>query len=107
MYKYKIYNSDNTVVAVSSFAKKPIRGVAKCDPTDVFSLETGTDLAVARCNSKIAAKRVKAAAAKLTNAREELARAQAHFDEMSAYYTDAITKLTTAQTEVQGILASL
>lgn len=45
------------VIAVSTFAGKTVRGVAKCHPNDEFDAEKGTKLAVARCNYKVALKR--------------------------------------------------
>ena len=45
------------VVAVSTFAGKTVRGVAKCHPNDEFDAEKGTKLAIARCNYKVALKR--------------------------------------------------
>ena len=58
MTKYNFYTDEKTkVVAVSTYAGKAVRGVAKCDVNDTFSLEKGKELAAARCNEKIAKKR--------------------------------------------------
>ena len=58
MTKYSFYTDGKTkVVAVSTYAGKVVRGVAKCDVNDTFSLEKGKELAAARCNEKIAKKR--------------------------------------------------
>ena len=58
--KYKFYtNGTNTVVCKSTFAKRVVAGVAKCNPNDQFSLEFGKQLAQARCDYKIAKKRLK------------------------------------------------
>jgi len=40
---------------------KPVRGVAKCAPNDEFDINKGKELAAARCNLKVAQKRVKKA----------------------------------------------
>lgn len=45
------------VVAVSRYAGKTVRGVAKCHPNDEFNELFGINLAVARCNLKVAQKR--------------------------------------------------
>ena len=53
--KYRYYtNGKNVVVAVASYAGQTIRGVAKCSEQDEFNLETGKELAAARCAVKIA-----------------------------------------------------
>ena len=59
MTKYSFYTDEKTkVIAVSTYAGKVIRGVAKCDVNDTFSFEKGKKLAAARCNQKIAKKRL-------------------------------------------------
>ena len=39
--KYKYYQAGNKVIAVSTFAGRTVRGVAKCNPKDNFDLEKG------------------------------------------------------------------
>ena len=57
MTKYSFYTDGKTkVIAVSTYAGKVIRGVAKCDVNDTFSLEKGKKLAAARYNKKITKK---------------------------------------------------
>lgn len=60
-YKYKIDRDKNTIVAMSTFAGKVVAGVARCAPADTFNVETGKELAAARCSLKIAEKRLKRA----------------------------------------------
>lgn len=109
MCHYKIYKSEksNKIVALSSFAGKTIKGVAKCDPSDSFSTEFGVELAVARCNSKVASKRVKYAAKKLIDAQVTLEEAQKQFELMFAYYNDSIRRSKEADDEVESILDSI
>lgn len=104
MYQYRYYNSDKTVVAVSTYAGKTIRGVAKCDPSDEFTLETGKKLASARCNVKIAAKRVKNAENKRNEAFAALEAAQKRVNEMNSYYNDAIACQEAAVNELEEVL---
>lgn len=104
MYQYRYYNSDKTVVAVSTYAGKTVRGVAKCDPSDEFTLETGKKLASARCNVKIAAKRVKNAENKRNEAFAALEAAQKHVNEMNSYYNDAIACQEAAVNELEEVL---
>ena len=57
--KYKYYNDDKRVVAVSTYAKKNVRGVAVCSNDDDFDLDFGKKLAKIRCDKKINKKRLK------------------------------------------------
>ena len=59
MNKYTYSINGNTIYCMTYYAGKTIRGVAKCDPTDEFSEETGMKLAKARCDYKLAIKKVK------------------------------------------------
>lgn len=104
MNKYRLYNSENKVVAVSTYAGKPVRGIAKCDPADTFSLESGEALAVARCNEKIAEKRMKRAARKFAEAHEALVVAKRYYERMSKYYDDSVANLHTATVYVDDVL---
>lgn len=66
---YRFVVTPTKVIALSSFAGRTVRGVAKCHPGDSFDEEFGKRLAAARCNKKIAEKRY--------------ARAQSEYDRMS------------------------
>ena len=105
--KYRFYNSDNKVVAVSTYAGKPVRGVAKCDPEDVFSIEDGQKLAAARCNEKIAEKRLKRAKRKYDEACADYLAANKYLGRMSAYLTDAHKSLVDARENVADVLKKI
>jgi hypothetical protein len=107
MYRYKIYKSDSKVVAVGSFAGKPVKGIAKCDPEDAFSAEIGEKLAVTRCENKINAKRMKSAEIKLKEAIDALAAAQEKLDFMYSYHKEATDKFNCSQRELEELLNSL
>jgi hypothetical protein len=107
MPNYKFYSTDNKIIATSSFAGKTVKGVAKCDPADTFSTEFGEKLAAARCNKKVALKRVKCASAKLIAAGVALEKAQKHLESMVSYYGDSIKRLREADDEVKGLLNSI
>lgn len=59
--KYRYVVVGNKVIAISTYACKTVKGVAKCDPVDNFDLEKGKKLAAARCNEKVAKLRLKRA----------------------------------------------
>ena len=66
--KYRVFVDQNQrkVIAVSTYAGKNVKGYAKADPRDTFDIEKGTELAIARCNAKIAEKRAKRATSKVS-----------------------------------------
>ena len=103
-----------TVIAISSYAGRPVRGVAKCDPGDEFDVEFGMKLAAARCNLKIAQKRYRRASSKYqeaANASIEAAnasiKAKNQLDKMRTYYCDATDGYDAAAAELKSVLANL
>ena len=106
-YQYKDKNAKDTVAAASTYAGRTVKGYAKCDPKDQFSIEKGKELAAARCNAKIAAKRVKRASAKYLEAQQQLADARRFMARMTEYYTDAVDQLDEANTAVTDMMKSM
>ena len=102
---YRVYETPNRVIAVSSFAGQTVRGVAKCNPADNFDSEKGTALATARCGAKIAEKRVKRAYNKVDEAKAAVNAALDHLTEMLKYQSDAEAKLNVAQFELETTLS--
>lgn len=102
---YRIYETPNKVIAVSSFAGQTVRGVAKCNPADEFDPEKGAALAAARCGVKIAEKRVRRAYNKVDEARAAVDAAIAHLSEMMKYQSDAEASLNGAQFDLECTLA--
>lgn len=102
---YRIYETPNKVIAVSSFAGQTVRGVAKCNPADEFDSEKGACLAAARCGVKIAEKRVKRAYNKVDEAKAAVDAAIHHLSDMMKYQSDAEASLNVAQFELESTLA--
>ena len=90
-YFYNV--SDNKVVCVSHYAGKPVRGIAKCDPSDEFDAETGRKLSQKRCDVKIAEKRLARATERLEDAVAQLNAARDLVNRMTAYRTDSLIQL--------------
>ena len=107
MRKIKFYNSDNKVIAVSSFGEQLVKGVAKCDPSDTFSLEIGKELAEARCNLKVASKRVKYADTKLDEAIAAFDAAADYLCYVKKYHASALNTRDEAQRLVNDVLTKL
>lgn len=107
--KYKFYvngdkHSVRQVIAVSTYAGKPVRGIAKCDPRDDFSIDTGKKLAAARCNLKVAIKRKKRAQEQVEKAQAEAQRLLRRYNEMQQYLIDANEKVIAAHVELDNLL---
>jgi hypothetical protein len=102
---YRIYETPNKVIAVSSFAGQTVRGVAKCNPADEFDFDKGAALAAARCSAKIAEKRMKRAYTKVDEAKAQLDAAISYYSEMLKYQSDAEATYNIAQFELESTLA--
>ena len=105
--KYRFYENGNRIIAVSTYGGKTVRGVAICHPDDNFDLETGKRLAAARCNEKVARKRLERASAKATAASFEVETAKKHLAEMQDYYHDAFLAYNEAAMEHDKLIESL
>lgn len=103
--KYRYYTDNKgKVVAVSSYAGRPVRGIAKCNPNDEFNLEFGKELAAARCNGKIARKRSERAYKLYTDALAAAYRATRHSEKMEKYLIDAENTEEAADKIVEKLL---
>ena len=106
-YRFFIAEKDGKpyqVIAVSTYAGKEVRGVAKCDPRDEFNLEFGKQLAAARCAYKIAEKRKARAIAEYRKAAFEADQAAMRFNEMKQYFMDSIDQLDDTIEEIKKLV---
>ena len=90
-----------------AYAGKTVRGIAKCSPNDEFSKEKGEELAVARCDAKIAEKRLKRAMAKVDEAHQLLELATDYVNEMNSYLVDSEKAYNEAQLNLESLLSTL
>lgn len=93
------------VIAISSYAGKPVKGKAICHSNDEYDEQKGIDLAIARCAEKIAIKRYKRACKKAEEATRQLDEADMFFSSMLKYKFNAADELTQAEDEVERLLA--
>jgi len=100
MARYRFIEAGNKIICISTYAKKVVRGVAKCSPNDNFDIEIGKKLAQLRCDEKIADKRANRALDKYLEAGEILAEAQMYFHNMKQYYVDSEDKHDKALAEL-------
>lgn len=88
-YKFFVTPDQSKVIAVSTYAGKTVKGVAKRDPRDPFDLDFGKELAAARCAAKVAKKRKARARKQVWKAQRQFMEAQKYFNRMCAYEADA------------------
>ena len=99
--RYRYYKGkDNKIIAVSSYAGKPVRGTAKCDPRDEYNEESGKKLAALRCNLKVATKREARAKKMRQEAQKQLQAAQSRYDKMNKYFSDSYMKKKVAERDL-------
>ena len=104
MSRYKYYkDSKGKVIAVSSYAGKAIRGVAKCNPNDSFDEDVGKQLAQLRCDVKIADKRIKRAQAQYDAATRAVNKAQADWEKAVQYLSNAEQEGTAARLALESM----
>ena len=105
--KYRFYTNGNRVIAVSTYAGRTVRGVAVCHPDDNFDIETGKRIAAARCNEKVAEKRLARASVKAIEAAKMLEDAKIELAKQQEYYNDAFVAYNDAAREHDQLIASL
>lgn len=100
---YTYTNSNNKVYCMRYYAGKTVKGIAKCAPADTFNLEDGKKLARARCDAKVAEKRLKRITKKFEEAREELVAAANKAEYMQQLFEEAINSLNKANWDLQEL----
>ena len=101
--KYKFTIEGNTIIAQSTFGRKPVVGKAKCHPDDEFDLEYGKTLAAARCNAKIAKKRNRKAIERYFAAEQGLNKAKYEMQEAVSYFMESSDLLEKAENLIDAL----
>ena len=101
--KYRFVVTDDKVVALSTYAGRTVRGIAKCSPDDEFDEDYGKRLAAARCNTKVCEKRVLRAIDKIEEAEVLFNEAKEYLKDMKEYYTDSYNEYMDAMIEESTI----
>ena len=104
---YRYYIADRKVIAVSTYAGKTVRGVAICASEDEFDLDFGKQLAAARCNEKVAAKRLARASSKYNNLLREYNKLLDKIAEAEDYYNNSYLAYNEAAQDVDQLVSSL
>ena len=109
-YQYVTYTRKDgikEVVALSTYAGKTVRGVAKCDPNDEYNMGKGMELAAARCNAKIAKKRKAAAMKAHREAVIAFNEAKIRLADMENYVTDSQCRESEAKDYLNSLLTEI
>ncbi len=102
--RYRFYVANDKVIAVSTYCGHNVRGIAKCSSQDEFDIEKGKQLAAARCNQKIAEKRVVRAKRKYSEAIGLCNDAEHYLNKMFSYKHDANEALAKANHRIEELL---
>ena len=104
-YQFKNQNGGTTISAVSTYAGRTVKGYAKCRPEDNFDVEKGKELAAARCNLKVAEKRLNNASNKYMKASRAADEAIRYFEKMKQYYIDSVDQVDEAAAELRELIS--
>lgn len=109
---YKFFEGENKkgkfVICVSSFAGKPVRGIAKCNgDVDEYDVEFGKKIAQLRCDQKVAEKRIARAKQKLEAANKAVDLAETSVIRMQRYLDDSVKDLERVTSVLNNTLNSL
>lgn len=108
MPKYKVFTNNKDLVKVgSTYAGKPVWGIAKCSENDTFDFARGYAIAKARCDMKVAMKREKRARKQFQEAKEIEEMLMDYIEEKISYYADARSALTLAQSHLTQVLENV
>ena len=105
--KYTYSITDNKVYCITTYAGRTVRGIAKCDPDDTFNGEDGMKLSRARCDYKVARKRVKVKNERLNNAILKFERAKRELESATKYFEEACRIQHAAKKAVEDIESAL
>ena len=98
-------NEGPTIIAISTYAGKTVKGYSRCHPNDFehYDADYGNQLAAARCGVKVANKRVKHARQKVEEAKKKLDEAIQYYNNMRLYLNNAEDELWEANEEVDRL----
>ena len=111
---YRVYTPEDSksdhpgcIIAEANFAKKCVKGIAKCHPLDTMNSEDGIKLAILRCAQAIANKRVKWASKLQRKRMTEVMEAKRCFDKSTSYYLSAFSEERKIKSELNELLKKL
>ena len=107
VYKTYVDEKNKTVIAVCRYAGRNVRAVAKCSPEDTFDIAIGTELAIARCEWKVAKLKLQNAGSCYMKAAKAADEATLRLSKMKDYYMDSVDQLDAAGAAMQKVIEKL
>lgn len=106
-YKFIYVPEKKKVICVSHYAGKPVRGIAKCSPTDEYDGKIGETLARLRCDCKVAQLRHARAQKKWEEANEMFLKADAYLSKCEQYLWDSEEKMDDAAGDLMDFIDTI
>lgn len=88
-YEFEFDEDNKIVKATSTYAKKPITGIAHCSKEDNFNIIIGMEIAKRKCNIKILNKRVKDLEKQKHELQNQIIELEKKIDKISEYKMNA------------------
>lgn len=107
MYRYYFNDDKKTVYCVSTYAGKIVKGKASCAEEDEYSTTKGAELAKARCDVKVAEKRLNNANKKYAEAKQVFNEAADRLKKMKSYVSDSNKELVLNNKVLNKLVKSL
>ena len=108
MARYNIYeDGKGKVIVVSHYAGRSVKGIAKCSPHDTYDQAAGVELARARCDLKIAEKKLENAQFKRAALEQILSDVMEAVNEIRMYTEECEQGLLQAKENLDKQLAAL
>ena len=103
-YNIETFYDNKVIHASSTFNGEVITGVAKCNPSDTPNLQIGVELAILRCNAKIAKKRRNRTFEKTDIAMQEMINASANYNKLVQHYHSDVNAYDKAYEKLERFL---
>ena len=100
-------SESHVVIALSTYAAKTVRGVAKCNASDEFSIKTGKELAAARCDVKVCHKRLRNLSKKRYELAKRISELARYYEEVTQHYNSAAEDLVASHERLAALEAEL
>ena len=107
-YQYAFYerNGVKYIAAISSYKKRTVKGIAKCNPEDVYDEEFGKRLAEARCSKKINHLRSKDIYKEYAKTLENLIDMRVQLNKLDKIYSHSLDREANADNEIESLINS-
>lgn len=107
-YQYAFYerNGVKYIAAISSYKKRTVKGIAKCNPEDVYDEEFGKRLAEARCSKKINHLRSKDICKEYAKTLKNLVDIRVQLSKLIEIYSRSLDREIIADKEIESLISN-